>query len=120
MGCPASAAEARAAIFRLLREQAEPCDPTTEADVLLVVSELVANSQRHAGDRPMLYAFLFSGVLDVTVADGVRSGPDDPDQENRPFMTAGFGWPLVNQLADLVLVTRPLRGGKRIRVQMTL
>ncbi|QMV20571.1 ATP-binding protein [Streptomyces sp. SCUT-3] len=86
--------------------------PAVDAEaVLLVVSELVTNAVRHAGGAWCLELRSTPGLLRVEVFDGTARVPEQrvPDLNG----TGGFGWPMVNRLADRVEV-RPAAGGKAV------
>jgi anti-sigma regulatory factor (Ser/Thr protein kinase) len=96
--------------------------PAQEADVidlLLVVSELVANALRHGGG--------LAGFEMTPLDDGIRLAVHD-HSENLPaaacgadaapagHRTGGYGWPLVVRLARDVTVEKRPTGGKTITV----
>ncbi|SHH46356.1 ATP-binding protein [Streptomyces sp. 3214.6] len=96
--------------------------PAREADVidlLLVVSELVANALRHGGG--------LAGFEMTPVDDGIRLAVHD-HSEDLPaaacgadvapagHRTGGYGWPLVVRLARDVTIEKRSTGGKTITV----
>lgn len=90
--------------------------PGREEDILTAVSELVANAQRHAGGVTAYHATARPGTVIITVRD-----PSARPPSTRPWAPAqpgGFGWRLVNQLADTVTVACH-HDGKTITVTFT-
>ncbi|MFE9560137.1 ATP-binding protein [Streptomyces sp. NPDC006487] len=80
-------------------------------DVLLVVSELVSNADRHAGGVSDFRVVALAGCVAVEVSDGSPSFPRTP---GTPLdVPGGFGWLLVNQIADHTEI-RPHGNGKTI------
>ncbi|MER7760968.1 ATP-binding protein [Streptomyces sp. NPDC097619] len=107
-----SCAQAR----RLARDLLDGLDTTPEqtADVLTVVTELASNAQRHAGGVTGFTLTHRAGVVRVEVSD---ASPHPP--EARPWAPAepgGFGWLLVNRLADTQV--RHTAGGKTVIAEM--
>ncbi|MFE4257905.1 ATP-binding protein [Streptomyces sp. NPDC056883] len=67
-------------------------------DVLLVVSELVSNAARHAGGVSDFRVVPLAGWVAVEVSDRSSSFPRTP---RTPLdVPGGFGWLLVNEIAD--------------------
>ncbi|MCX5409217.1 ATP-binding protein [Streptomyces sp. NBC_00335] len=67
-------------------------------DVLLVVSELVSNAVRHAGGVTDFHVRRLQDCVAVDVSDASTLCPRVPD---KPVgMPGGFGWLLVNRIAD--------------------
>ncbi|MEU9799610.1 ATP-binding protein [Streptomyces sp. NPDC051000] len=100
--------EARRIARQVLASQA------TEAlvdDVLMVVSELVSNAVRHAGGVTGFSVRCDTGAVVVEVADASATHPRSPGTSAE--VPGGFGWLLVNRLAERTEVrSRP--GGKTI------
>lgn len=90
--------------------------PQAEA-VLLVVSELVTNAVQHAGGVTRFGLKTGEGTVTVVVEDSSRRPP-----RPRPFdrtSPGGFGWPLVQTLAQDVQVSiRP--DGKTVSAVLPL
>lgn len=112
---PSKAARLRARVREMLHTPPGP--PPAAAvvnDVLLVVSELVSNAERHGGGLSAFDARLDGDTIVLTVAD---TSPDVPRTRPRaPDATpGGFGWPLINRVSSHVSVT-PTPGGKTITV----
>ncbi|WP_411103155.1 ATP-binding protein [Streptomyces sp. cmx-4-9] len=85
--------------------------------VLLVVTELVANAQRHAaGVRAFRLARTDTGVK-VTVEDASLKAP--VDKGSPAWQPGGFGWPLVNELSSKVEVEL-FPGGKAVHAYLDL
>ncbi|MGW3009254.1 ATP-binding protein [Streptomyces sp. NPDC001219] len=114
---PDSAADARDVVRHfaaLLRP--EPSSGTTQ-NVLLLVSELVANALRHAGAVTAVHLRADRERIEVSVEDPSSAHP----QERRPDLSGsngGFGWPLVKSLALDVVVIPGSSGGKTVRAAL--
>ncbi|MEV0256872.1 ATP-binding protein [Streptomyces sp. NPDC050732] len=92
-------------------------DDENAASIELVVSELITNVVRHArGTLCSLRLHARPGVLTVAVSDADPRPPREraPDFEGG---TGGFGWPMVQQLARAVGVTRG-PDGKTVRAEL--
>ncbi|MFF3215648.1 ATP-binding protein [Streptomyces sp. NPDC002886] len=80
-------------------------------DVLLVVSELVSNAVRHAGGVSGFNIRHDASCVAVEVSDQSSSAPHTP---GTPLdIPGGFGWLLVNRIADRTEI-RPHDDGKTI------
>ncbi|GGN32290.1 ATP-binding protein [Streptomyces kronopolitis] len=91
----------------------EPSALTTQ-NLLLLVSELVANALRHAGAVTALRLRADRERIEVCVEDPSPT----PPQERRPDLTGshgGFGWPMVHTLAVEVAVLPGTGGGKTVQ-----
>ncbi|MFF9981243.1 ATP-binding protein [Streptomyces erythrochromogenes] len=109
----ASVADARAGTRDFLDRLVQPLSPQTADDVVLVVSELVTNALRHGG-----------GTCTLTLtahADGIKVAVQDPSPHTPHTRTpdlrggsGGFGWPMVNHLAQATAVTHGTTGGKTV------
>lgn len=80
-------------------------------DVLLVVSELVSNADRHAGGVSDFRVVPLAGCVAVEVSDRSLSFPRTP--ATPLHVPGGFGWLLVNRIADHTEI-RPYDDGKTI------
>ncbi|MDX3853982.1 ATP-binding protein [Streptomyces sp. AK02-01A] len=82
-------------------------------NLILVVSELVTNSLRHAGEVTSLRLRADRLSLRIAVDDPSPALPQDrtPDLTGR---TGGFGWPMIQRLAEKVTVRPGPNGGKTI------
>ncbi|SFF76753.1 Anti-sigma regulatory factor (Ser/Thr protein kinase) [Actinacidiphila alni] len=123
-GQPASSADARQAVLALIDRGCPAAGRTDRIDVSLMITELIANAFRHAGNLVLLEARVSPDTVDICVSDRDTRLPaprpatdaaDGPGGEE-----GGFGWPMVLALASSVTVTRPASGGKRIRVLLHL
>ncbi|CAL9595197.1 ATP-binding protein [Streptomyces sp. enrichment culture] len=115
---PAVAA-ARARVRALLRTRAEGAVPAHVADdILLVVTELVTNAERHGGGVTGFHAERDGDDFVISVTD---ASPDPPHSRRRsdPTASGGFGWPLVRRLTSRLTVT-PVPGGKTVRAVIRL
>ena len=82
----------------------EPADPrrqTLAADILLIVSELLANAGMHAGGAVelVLYAARPGGALRLEVVDADPTLPS-PSSPRQPGLPGGHGLHIVEQLSD--------------------
>ncbi|MFI6346099.1 ATP-binding protein [Streptomyces sp. NPDC050560] len=113
-----NAAVARGRVRRLLGSGPFPPPPEhIVADVLLVVTELVSNAERHGGGLTSFEATVCDGEILVDVGD--RS-PRPPHTTSRGSAApGGFGWPLVRRLSRRVRV-QTAGHGKVIRVALAL
>ncbi|MFI7102322.1 ATP-binding protein [Streptomyces sp. NPDC050161] len=108
---PGTAADARDFAAGFVAALTPELPATTVQNLLLLVSELVANALRHAGAVTALHL-----TADL---DSILVGVEDPSpahpQERRPDLTGrtgGFGWPMVRSLArDITIRPHPC-GGK--------
>lgn len=86
-------------------------------DVLLVVSELVSNADRHADGVSDFRVVPLAGCVAVEVSDRSSSFPRTP---GTPLdVPGGFGWLLVNRIADRTEI-RPRDDGKTIAAFISL
>ncbi|MFI6340660.1 ATP-binding protein [Streptomyces sp. NPDC050535] len=114
---PEAAADARDLAHAFMNSLDPPMDSLATSSVALVVSELVTNAVRHAyGATCSLRLTARAGTITIAVTD-----PDPrPPRERTPDLTGGtggFGWPMVQNLADSVTVsTGP--GGKTVRAEL--
>jgi len=114
---PGSAADARdfARSFAALLYP-EPPALTTE-NLLLLVSELVANALRHAGAVTALHLRADRERIEVCVEDPSPTHP----QKRDPDLTGsqgGFGWPMVHALALDVAILPGSGGGKTVQAAL--
>ncbi|NEB80799.1 ATP-binding protein [Streptomyces sp. SID14478] len=119
-GEPGCIAQARtfAATFlaQLTQEWCVAVDRRAEGDVLLVVSELVTNADRHSTGP---YALELEGTTDqivVTVYDS--SGKVPKRYPKDPSRVGGHGLEIVSALAEVTVERVPV--GKRVRAVVTL
>ncbi|MFV0126144.1 ATP-binding protein [Streptomyces sp. HMX112] len=91
-----------------------PGSPGSRDAVLLVASELVTNAVRHApGPCTLCLAACDRGVL-VEVRD-TSAAPPRPRIPDITGELGGWGWTMLNRLADEVLVLPGRDGGKTVR-----
>ncbi|MFF3315999.1 ATP-binding protein [Streptomyces sp. NPDC003035] len=96
---------------------ARPVDESRIDDLLLVVSELVTNAQRHAGGVIDFRLHVARDSATVSVTDASSDVPSY--QRHEELTSGGFGWAIVLQLCREVAVSvRP--DGKTIRAVVPL
>ncbi|MEU9234036.1 ATP-binding protein [Streptomyces subrutilus] len=111
----AAVAGARQAARDFLEALGQPAvDPERTDTVVLVVSELVTNALRHGGGDYSLRLTAHPGSIEVAVTD---PSPEVPRMRNPDLSdgTGGFGWHMVNDLAQATVVTPTPEGGKTVR-----
>ncbi|WP_327312273.1 ATP-binding protein [Streptomyces sp. NBC_01235] len=118
-----TAASARAHTRAVVAARWDPSvRPAREEDVidlLLVVSELVANALRHGGGLAGFELTPVCGGIRLAVHD---HSDDEPAAAYGPGFpragqgTGGYGWPLVVRLARDITVEKRPTGGKTISV----
>ncbi len=113
MNRPSAAARdaTRAFLARASRLRAPAKDGSVD-NVLLVVSELVANAIRHTEGPCALHLELLGDSIDVCVADrSPRSpAPRTPSADG----TGGWGWFMIKRLATHIRIKPVPEGGKTI------
>ena len=113
MSRPAASARdaTRAFLARAARLRAPAKDESTD-NVLLVVTELVANAIRHTVGPCALHLELLDGSIDVCVSD---CSPQSP-QPRTPGTdgTGGWGWFMIKRLATHIHIKPMPEGGKTI------
>lgn len=109
---PGAPAHARAAVSEWLAQA--PYDPPFIATTLLLVSELVTNSVRHAridGEQPLrLCGWLRDTTLRLELWDAGTDGTIAPRPPRRDEDVGGFGLHLVAKLSRAWGVDRDARG----------
>ncbi|MDA5286515.1 ATP-binding protein [Streptomyces sp. Isolate_45] len=110
-------AGARHAVAELLRRAGIGLDGVTAADALLITSELVTNAIRHGGGVTGFRTGTADGALHLSVSDANPHTPVARTAE--PEHPGGFGWPLIQRLAERVEIT-PLADGKTITIVVRL
>ncbi|MFI1928532.1 MULTISPECIES: ATP-binding protein [unclassified Streptomyces] len=115
----AARAHARAVVDARWNPSTRPAREEDVIDLLLVVSELVANALRHGGG--------LAGFEMTPVRDGVRLAVRDhsdtvpaavggPGSRPAGHRVGGYGWPLVVRLARDIAIEKQSGGGKTISV----
>ncbi|MET9801057.1 ATP-binding protein [Streptomyces sp. NPDC006368] len=115
-------AQARRIVAAFLAEvervHGHPSSATTVDAVLLVASELVTNAVRHTpGPCTLSLTLQDQGVL-VEVSDTSPALPR-PRLPDITGACGGWGWPMIDRLADEVRVTRGPGGGKTVRTRLS-
>ncbi|MEW1830045.1 ATP-binding protein [Streptomyces sp. NPDC088196] len=108
-----SVASARDSARDFLGALDHPMAPEAADAVALVVSELVTNALRHGGGTCTLDLTAHPDGIEVAVHDRSPQTPRmrTPDLNGG---TGGFGWPMVNRLAQATTVTSQAAGGKTV------
>ncbi|MFD3700344.1 ATP-binding protein [Streptomyces sp. NPDC058646] len=110
-------AAARHSVAALLERAGISLDSVIAADALMVTTELVTNAVRHGGGLTLFRVAITEGTLHLSVGDASSRTP-----AARPRTRAspgGYGWPLIQQLADHIAIT-PLPDGKIINAALRL
>ncbi|MCF3182779.1 ATP-binding protein [Streptomyces polychromogenes] len=97
---PESAAAAREHVRELLLLAGIGLDSVPAADALLVTSELVTNAIRHGHGVTAFRADIADGVLRLSIADANPLPPTA--RTGSAEHPGGYGWPLVQRLAERV------------------
>ncbi|MFH9138064.1 ATP-binding protein [Streptomyces sp. NPDC017524] len=110
---PEKAADARDAVSTFVARLHPAPTSHTVQNLLLLVSELVTNAVLHAGAVTALWLTADRQGVHIRVTDPSPAHPQDrtPDLTGR---TGGFGWPMVQRLAQDVRVRDTANGGKVI------
>ncbi|MCI0386101.1 ATP-binding protein [Streptomyces sp. CNQ085] len=111
-GTIARARDAANTFLTRLAGTSPPTGDRSRDDVLLVVSELVTNAVRHTSGPLTLYLAFSGGRVQVAVRDGDPT-PPSPRRADLDGGGGGFGWSIVERIADRLSV-HPLPDGKEI------
>ncbi|MFD9418198.1 ATP-binding protein [Streptomyces goshikiensis] len=110
-------AVARLRVAELLERTGISLDSVIAADALMVTTELFTNALRHGGGLTVFRVAITDGALHLSVGDASSRTPvAHPRTRGRP---GGYGWPLIQQLAEHVTIT-PLPDGKIINAVLRL
>ncbi|TXS49320.1 ATP-binding protein [Streptomyces sp. uw30] len=122
-----SAAAARSYVRSVVGEAWRPAThragETAVMDLLLVVSELVANAIRHGGGLAGFEVTLLSEGVRLSVhdySDAVPSAAYGPGTLPHPHEGSGYGWPLIIRLSREIHIERRREGGKTVTVFVPL
>ncbi|MFZ3573551.1 ATP-binding protein [Streptomyces sp. BH097] len=116
-GCLADARRfADVFLTRLRQEWCVELDPRTAGDVLLVVTELITNADRHSAGPYVLELEGTSRHVAVTVYDSSAAVPVRFPRD--PARVGGHGLEIVDALAAVSVEQIPV--GKRVRAVLTL
>ncbi|MCY0963108.1 ATP-binding protein [Streptomyces sp. H27-H5] len=109
----ASIGDARASTRGFLDRLVPSVADQAGEDVVLVVSELVTNALRHGGGTCILTLTAYPDGIEVSVQDPSPLPPRTrvPDLHGG---SGGFGWSMVNHLAQTTTVTHMQTGGKTV------
>ncbi len=110
-------AAARRDVGGLLERAGVSLDSVIATDALMVTSELVTNALRHGGGITLFRTAVTDGVLYLSVGDASSRTPSPrPRGPGRP---GGYGWPLIQRLAEHIDITL-LPHGKIINAVLRL
>ena len=122
-----SAAAARSYVRSIVEEYWRPAagtaGETAVMDLLLVVSELVANAIRHGGGLAGFEVTPLAEGVRLRVhdySDAVPSAAYGPGSLPRTHEGSGYGWPLIIRLAREIRIDRRREGGKTVSVFVPL
>ncbi|MEU9233888.1 ATP-binding protein [Streptomyces subrutilus] len=114
---PVTAAAARARVSDLLEQAGVSLAGVAAADALLATSELVTNAIRHGGGITAMTSRVADGMLHLSVSDADPRPP--AARSGSPEQPGGFGWPLIQHLAQHVSVSTHTTG-KTISITLRL
>jgi anti-sigma regulatory factor (Ser/Thr protein kinase) len=122
-----SAATARSYVRSVVGEHwcapSGPASETAVMDLLLVVSELVANAIRHGGGLAGFEVALVPEGVRLIVhdySDAVPSAAYGPGTLPQAHEGSGYGWPLIIRLSRDIRIERRREGGKTVSVMVPL
>ncbi|MFI5672851.1 ATP-binding protein [Streptomyces sp. NPDC051704] len=118
-GLPAvtTAAAARCHVSESLQRIGVNLDSVIAADAFMVVSELVTNATRHGGGITLFRTDITGDALHVSVGDASTRTP--AAHRSDPGQPGGYGWPLIQRLAEHIDITLHPEG-KTIRAVLRL
>ncbi|MHA6757344.1 ATP-binding protein [Streptacidiphilus sp. PAMC 29251] len=102
-----------------LEAGARPPSATATQEALIVVAELLSNAVRHAPGPCVLELTQNGELLQVSVSDTSADLPV-PRAADLTAGGGGFGWHLLQGLADRVEIQRQGDGGKTVTALLTL
>ncbi|MFD3762478.1 ATP-binding protein [Streptomyces sp. NPDC058622] len=112
-----TSAAARRHVSEVLQRAGVSLDSITAADALMVTTELVTNAIRHGGGITLFRTDITGDTLHVSVGDASTRPPSS--HRGDPARPGGYGWPLIQRLAEHVDIT-PHPGGKTIQAVLRL
>ncbi|MFD3875887.1 ATP-binding protein [Streptomyces sp. NPDC058623] len=110
-------AAARRSVGELLERAGVSLNSVVAADALMVTTELVTNALRHGGGLTLFRIAITDNVLHLSVGDASSLAP--ALRPPSPGRLGGYGWPLIQQLAEHVGITA-LPDGKIINAVLRL
>ncbi|MFD3550268.1 ATP-binding protein [Streptomyces sp. NPDC058655] len=112
-----TSAAARRNVGEVLERAGIRPDSVAAADALIVTTELVTNAIRHGGGIILFRTSLTGDALHVLVGDASTHPPTS--RRGDPGRSGGYGWPLIQRLAEHIDIT-PHPGGKTIEAVLRL
>ncbi|MFD3761077.1 ATP-binding protein [Streptomyces sp. NPDC058622] len=112
-----TSAAARRHVGEILERAGIVLDSVIAADALIVTTELVTNAIRHGGGITLFRTDITGDTLHVLVGDASPRTPSS--HRGDPARPGGFGWPLIQRLAQHIDIT-PHPEGKIIQAVLRL
>lgn len=112
-----TSAAARHHVGEVLARAGISLDSVIAADALMVTSELVSNAIRHGDGLTLFRTGITGDALHVLVGDASTRRPSS--RRGDPGRPGGYGWPLIQQLAEHIDITSH-PGGKTIEAVLRL
>ncbi|MER5559061.1 MULTISPECIES: ATP-binding protein [unclassified Streptomyces] len=113
-------ARARAQVVDAIRQTAPATSEDRVNDALLVVTELITNAVRHGEGLSACKQEVQNGRLFLHVADHSDRLPVIPSRPDCQPSEGGYGWSIVQTLADRVSLRSLPSGGKEICAVLSL
>ncbi|MCY0953183.1 ATP-binding protein [Streptomyces sp. H27-S2] len=113
----ATSAAARRRVSECLEHVGISLDSVIAADALMVTTELVTNAIRHGGGILHFHTDIAGDALHVSVGDASTRTPSS--RRGDPGQPGGYGWPLIQRLAEHIDITLHPEG-KTIRAVLRL
>ncbi|CAM5268328.1 ATP-binding protein [Streptomyces xanthochromogenes] len=113
-------ARARAQVVDAIRETAPGTSEERVADALLVVTELITNALRHGEGLSACTQKVQDGRLVLHVADHSDRLPVIPRRSDCQPFEGGYGWSIVQTIAERVSLRALPAGGKEICAVLSL
>ncbi|MFD3809331.1 ATP-binding protein [Streptomyces sp. NPDC058611] len=108
---------ARRTVDELLERAGVSLDSVIAADALIVTTELITNAIRHGGGITLFRTDITGDTLHVSVGDASTRPPSS--RRGEPARPGGYGWPLIQRLAESIEITLHPEG-KTIRAVLRL
>ncbi|MGW8328890.1 ATP-binding protein [Streptomyces sp. NPDC055897] len=113
-------ARVRAQVVDAIQEAAPGTSEERVSDALLVVTELITNAIRHGEGLSACTQEVQNGRLVLHVADHSDRLPAIPSRSDCQPFEGGYGWSIVQTIADKVSLRALPSGGKQICAVLSL